>query len=91
MCEYPAVVCQLMPRIFEVDGALWAQEKSALQAGHGRRSVARGMEVHERNRARTAAAGQQAQSRETRAAVTITLRYARTRTSIPRVLDMTRY
>lgn len=80
MCEYPAVVCQLMPRVLEVDGALRAQEEGPLQAGQGGRGVARGHEVHEGDRARAAAARQQAQSREARAAVTITLRYARTRT-----------
>lgn len=59
MCEYPAVVCQLMPREFEVDGALWAEEQGALQAGQGGARVARGYEVDERDRPRAAAPSRQ--------------------------------
>lgn len=71
MCENPAVVCHLMPCVFEMDGSLGAEEQRSLQAGQRGGGVGRTSEVDEGHRARAAAvaAGQQAQPREPRAAV----------------------
>lgn len=82
MCEYPAVVCQLVARVFEVDGPLGAQQQRALQTRHGGGRVARRVEVDEGHGPRRAAAArQQPQPREPSAAATSTLTCVRTGTS----------
>lgn len=60
-----------MPRVFEVDGAFRAEKQSALQASERGGRVRGASEVDEGHRARaaTAAAAQQPQPREPRAAV----------------------
>lgn len=72
MCENPAVVCHLMPRVFEVDGAFRAKKQRALEASHGRSRVRWISEVDEGHWAgapASAAAAQQSEPREPRAAV----------------------
>lgn len=56
-----------MPCVFEMDGALGAEEERPLQAGHGSAGVGGASEVDEGHRARAAAvaAGQESQARET--------------------------
>lgn len=71
MCENPAVVCHLMPRVFEVDGPLRAEKQRALEASHGRGCIRRVSEVDEGHRAgtcATVASAQQSKPREPRAA-----------------------
>lgn len=71
MCENPSVVCHLaMPRVFEVYGALRAEQQGALQASQRGGGVGSGGKLGESDRAAAAAAGataQQAQPREPRA------------------------
>lgn len=88
MCENPAVVCHLMPCVFEMDGALRAEQQGALESCHGAGRVRRASEVDERDGARVAAvaavaAAQQPQPREPGAAVTTILSCcAHTRTPV---------
>lgn len=82
MCENPAVVCHLMPGVFEMDGTLRAEQQGTLQAGEGRGGVRRTGEVHEGHRASAApaAATQHPQPSEARTAVPRLPRCAHTRT-----------
>lgn len=88
MCENPAVVCHLMPCVFEMDGSLRAEQQGALEPGHGGCGVGRAGEVDERDRPRAAAvtaipAAQQSQPRVPGAAVTTILScFAHTRTPV---------
>lgn len=77
MCENPAVVCQLMPGVFQMDGAFRAEQQGALQPRHCVAGVDRASEVHERDRrcAARVAAGHHAQARVPRAAICIIITF----------------
>lgn len=72
MRENPAVVRHLVPGVFEMDGALRAEEQGALQARQGGARVRGAGEVYEGDGSRRAAraARQQPQPREPGAAAT---------------------